>query len=76
MIKMGSHDPFEHLKHKLWPNERSESNWQFESQPLKVRNLPNFLMCRWLATYHWKVFDQGYNFASNFIPIKGLHTKL
>jgi hypothetical protein len=23
MSKMGSHDPFEHLKHKLWPKERS-----------------------------------------------------
>jgi hypothetical protein len=22
MYKMGSHDPFEHLKHKLWPKER------------------------------------------------------
>jgi hypothetical protein len=21
MSKMGSHDPFGHLKHKLWPNE-------------------------------------------------------
>ncbi len=21
---MGSHDPFEYLKHKLWPKERSE----------------------------------------------------
>ncbi len=24
MSKMGSHDPFEHLKHKLWPKEGSE----------------------------------------------------
>jgi hypothetical protein len=23
MSKMGSHDPFGHLKHKLWPKERS-----------------------------------------------------
>ncbi len=22
MSKMGSHDPFEHLKHKLWPKEK------------------------------------------------------
>jgi hypothetical protein len=21
-LKMGSHDPFEYLKHKLWPKER------------------------------------------------------
>jgi hypothetical protein len=24
MLKMGSHDPFGHLKHKLWPEERSK----------------------------------------------------
>ncbi len=26
MSKMGSHDPFGHLKHKLWPKERSGVN--------------------------------------------------
>ncbi len=29
-----------------------ESNWQFDSRPLKVRNLLDFLACRWRATYH------------------------
>jgi hypothetical protein len=29
-----------------------ESNWQFDSEPLKFGNQPNFLMCRWRATYH------------------------
>jgi hypothetical protein len=24
MFKMGSHDPFRHLKNKLWPKERPE----------------------------------------------------
>jgi hypothetical protein len=28
-----------------------ESNWQFDSQPLKVRNRPNFLTFGWRATY-------------------------
>jgi len=23
MFKVGSHDPFGHMKHKLWPKERS-----------------------------------------------------
>jgi hypothetical protein len=53
-----------------------ESNWQFDSQPLKVRNRPNFLTCRWRATYHWKALDKGYNFASDLISIGGLHTML
>jgi hypothetical protein len=25
MSKMGSHDPFEHLKHKLWQKKRAKS---------------------------------------------------
>ncbi len=27
-------------------------------------------------TYHWKDFDEGYNFVLNFISIGGLHAKL
>jgi hypothetical protein len=53
-----------------------ESNWQFDSQPLKVKNHPNFLACRWRATYHWKALNKGYNFSLNLISIGGLHTKL
>jgi len=29
MSKMGSHDPFGDLKHKLWPKRGRESNCQF-----------------------------------------------
>jgi len=53
-----------------------ESNCQFDSRPLKIKNLPNFLSCRWRATYCWKDLDKGYNFALNFTSIEGLHTKL
>jgi hypothetical protein len=53
-----------------------ESNWQFDSRPLKVRNRPDFLACRQRATYCWKVLDQGYNFDSDFIAIEGPHRKL
>jgi len=53
-----------------------ESNWQFDSQPLKVRNRPNFLTCRWCATYYWKALDKGYNFALDLISIKSLHPNL
>jgi len=40
-----------------------ESNWQFDSQPLKVSNHPDFLACKWHVTYCWKVIDKGYNFC-------------
>jgi len=51
-----------------------ESNWQFGY--LKVGNHFDFLVCRWRATYRWKAFNEGYNFASDFISIEGLHAKL
>jgi hypothetical protein len=53
-----------------------ESNWQFDSRPLKVMNHPDFFACRWHATYCWKALDKGYNFALNLISIEDLHTKL
>jgi hypothetical protein len=53
-----------------------ESNWQFDSLSLKVWNCPNFLVCRWCATYCWKALNEGYNFASDLIAIGGLHVKL
>jgi hypothetical protein len=43
-----------------------ESNCQFDSRPLKVRNHPDFLACRWRATYHWKALDEGLQLC--FIP--------
>jgi hypothetical protein len=53
-----------------------ESNWQFDSQPLKVRNRLEFRVFRQRATYRWKDLNEGYNFASDLIAIGGLHKKL
>jgi hypothetical protein len=53
-----------------------ESNWQFDSQPLKIRNRPDFVGCRWHATRHWKSLDECYNFSLDLISIQGLHPKL
>jgi len=38
MSKMGLHNPFGYLKHKLWPKEGLAVNWQVDSRPLKVWN--------------------------------------
>jgi hypothetical protein len=73
---MGLHDPFGHLKNKLWPKEGPGVKLPIWARPLKVENLPNFLMCRWHVTHRWKSFNKGYNFASGLISIEGLHTKL
>jgi hypothetical protein len=53
-----------------------ESNCQFDSRPLKVENQPNFFACKQHATYRWKYLNEGYNFASDLISIRGLHAKL
>jgi hypothetical protein len=57
-------------------NKGWESNCQFDSQLLKVKNCPNFLVLKWHAKYYWKTFNEGSDFASNLISIEGLHTKL
>jgi hypothetical protein len=53
-----------------------ESNGQFDSRPLKIKNCLDFLACRSCATYCWKALDEGYNFALDLISIGGLGTKL
>ncbi len=53
-----------------------ESNWQFDSWPLKVRNRHDFLVCRRHETYRSKALDKGYNFALDRITIGGLHVNL
>jgi hypothetical protein len=49
---------------------------QFDSQPLKGKNRPKIHVHRWHATYHWKNFDEGYNFSLDFISIRDLNKKL
>jgi hypothetical protein len=63
MSKMGSHCSFGHLKHKLWPKERSRVELQFDSRPQKVENRPDLLSCKGCATYRWKAIDESYNFT-------------
>jgi hypothetical protein len=46
------------------------------TRPLKAENCCNFLACRWCVTYRSKGLNDRYNFASNFILIRGLHAKL
>jgi hypothetical protein len=73
---MGSHDPFGHFKHKLWPKERSEVKLAIWLPTTKSQESPWFLMFKWRATYHWKSLDEGYNFAFDLISIRDVHKKL
>ncbi len=53
-----------------------ESNWQFDSWPLKVGNWPDLGVCRWSATHRWKTLEESYKFSLNLIPMGGLSKKL
>jgi len=47
-----------------------ESNWQFDSRPLKVgnRTLPDLRIES--ATWRWKDLDEGYNFGLDLVAIR------
>jgi hypothetical protein len=53
-----------------------ESNWQFDSRPLKVENRPELGVCRWNATHPWKTLEESYKLALYLIPIRGLNKEL
>jgi hypothetical protein len=53
-----------------------ESNWQFDSRPLKVRNRLGPGVCRWSATHRWKALEERYKFALNLISIGSWGKKL
>jgi len=48
-----------------------ESNWQFDSQPLKVGNRPAPDVWFGSAIRRWKDLDEGYNFGWDLVEIRG-----
>jgi hypothetical protein len=53
-----------------------ESNYQFDSRPLKVGNRPFSDVRFGSATRRWKALDENYNFSLDCITIRGLIAKL
>ncbi len=47
-----------------------ESNWQFDSRPLKVGNRPLPNVRFGSATWRWKDLDEGYNFGLDLVAIQ------
>jgi len=47
-----------------------ESNWQFDSRPLKVGNRSLFNLRIESATRLWKDLDEGYNFGLDLVAIR------
>jgi len=48
-----------------------ESNWQFDSRPLKVGNRPAPDVRFGSAIRRWKDLDEGYNFGLDLVAIRG-----
>jgi len=47
-----------------------ESNWQFDSRPLKVGNRPLPNVASRSVTRRWKALDKNYNFGLNLVSIR------
>ncbi len=48
-----------------------ESNWQFDSRPLKVRNRPLPDVCSRSAIWRWNALFEGYKFGLDLVLIGG-----
>jgi len=53
-----------------------ESNWQFDSRPLKVRNRPLLKVRIGSAIRRWKDVDEGYKFGSDRVAIQSCSREL
>jgi hypothetical protein len=76
MFKMGSHNPFGNLKHKLGPKKGPRIKLTIWLSTTKSRESPRFPCVKVACDISLESFDESYNFASNLISIGGPHTKL
>jgi hypothetical protein len=53
-----------------------ESNWQFDSRPLKVRNGAVLDVRSESATWRWRALFEGYNFGLDLVLIGGWSEEL
>jgi hypothetical protein len=72
MSKVGSHDPFGFLKHKLWPKEGSGVKLAVWFPTTKSWESLWFPCVQGRATYRWKDLDKGYIFVVNLRSKWGL----
>jgi hypothetical protein len=53
-----------------WQKKGRESNWQFDSRPLKVKNRPLPDLRIESTTWRWKDLDEGYNCGLDLVAIR------
>jgi hypothetical protein len=76
MSKIGSHDPFGYLKHKLWPKERSGVELTISLLSTKSQKSTRFPCVQVACDIPLESSKQGYNLTLYLISITGLHAKL
>jgi hypothetical protein len=83
LIRIGRHMVLK-LRYLKWPcighldicspsykqKKGRESNWQFDSRPLKVGSGPLSDIRFESATWRWKDLNKGYNFGSDLVAIR------
>jgi hypothetical protein len=73
---MGSHHPFGHLRHKLWPKERSRVKLTIWFLTIKSWESPWFPCVQVACDILLESSRQGLQVDLDLISIEGLHTKL
>jgi hypothetical protein len=73
---MGLHDPFGHLKHKLWPKESLGIKLPIWFPTTKSQESPQFSYVQVACYISLKNLNKGYNFSLEVTLIRGLHIKL
>jgi hypothetical protein len=74
-FEIGLNDPFGHLKHILWPRAGSQIDKLISTT--KSQGSPRYPCVGVVCNIRpLESLDEGYNLASDLIPIEGLHTKL
>jgi len=76
MSKIGSHGHLDICSTSYRKKKGQESNWHFDSRPLKVRNQLDPDVCRWSVIHLWKVLEESYKFSLDLILIKGMSKEL
>jgi hypothetical protein len=73
---MASHEPFEHLQHKLWSKEGPGVKSAIWLPTTKSWKSTRPRCCKSNATHCWKALEESYKFALDLIPIRGLRWEL
>jgi len=76
MSKMGSHEPFGHLQHKLWQKKKLGVKLVVWLPTTKSQESTRPRYVQMVYDTPLESLNESYNFALDLIPIRGLSKKL